>query len=655
MGTQKNARCIEVEVGGRSVALCLALNADRAKEVYEDHGGNGSEYGDWTEVTDGTKKTFQEKFSDAKSRAWNKRPDISGPASRFVNSKWKEGISTLGSYWKGSGVSNTAPGAKHVHDGTDNQRALVTAAPANTALLGQSMVVSTRNQPKSSDALHRESRVEAHKRNQGGIGEARVLLLTDAPTKAQPDQDETNKSDMDESTLRDNPGDKVQEGSTETVGVSQSDASGSGQNQHGVAKKKKRHEIDNLGDTSCKVYVGTRLHQGLSEKSWFLPRTRKNGLETQVRMYRCKNKSEVTVSVITEEIRCMYQKLGQQETQTNYAEYRDGGKTTTMDKVKKETNNTYTMMYTTKDWNAIIKHTDDEVADGTMIKADETSDVKIAEVRVTTATKGKRIDKKTNNRLICYTTEFLNWSRFKSLKIQGKSKEELNDDEHSRLLLLCLLIYTGWGLYTGSNETTIVSCDDIDDGETTVSVTQGENSCLLFDTNTEFTFTGTGGSSVEAVEGVEAERREEGAIGTERSEGAKQKTDNSQTVSQIVTRAVSKKAAQATSASKQANEEELSMKLRSAVKQPTQNQKAHEAHNADKKTVEVAKKKAAKAGEADKADKTAKAAKTAKADKTAKAAKDVESSDTSSDEAIAARTRSNLKLRRSARLAEKKN
>ena len=488
-------------VGGRSVALCLALNANSAKEVYEDHGGNGSEYGDWTEVTDGTNKTLQEKLTDAKSRAWNSGPDISGPASRFVKSKWKEGISTLGSlssYWNGNGVSNTAPVAQQPVGGS--------------------------------------------------------------------------KSEMDESSLRDNPGDKVQEGSTETMVVSQSDASGSGQNQHGVAKKKKRREIDNLGDTSCKVYVGTRLHQGLSEKSWFLQRTRNNGLETQIRMYRCKNKSEVTVSVITEEIRCMYQKLGQQETQTNYAEYRYGGKTTTMDKVEKETNKPYTMMYTTKDWNAIIKPTDDEVADGTTIKAEETGDVKIAEVRVTTATKGKRIDKKTNNRLICYTTECLNSSRFKSLKIQGKSKEELNHDERSRLLLLCLLIYTGWGLYTGSNETTKVSCDDIDDGETTVSVTQGENSRLLFDTNTEFTFTGTGGSSVEAVE---AERREEGATGAERSEGAKSahKTDKSQTVS-----SVGKEAAQAA----------FTMKLRSAGKQHTESSEANPPKAANK-TVETAK------------------------------------------------------------------
>jgi len=568
MGTQKNARCIEVQVGGHSVALCLALNANHAKEEHEYDGGNGSEYGDWTEVTDGSKHTRRETadkvLDDARKFAWKTIGDI------------------------GQSLRNKR--AAHGKNRSNGQQASVTSA----------LVAD-----KPSYVPHR----------------APILQLTNAPMKQQPAQTKIIHESASGEISSDSTGNRGSEGNADivqTTVLNKADESESGQKQHGAAKKKPIRQID---DHSCKVYIGTRLGQELSEKSCFLPKLRYRSMETNVRMYRCKSKSDVTISAITEEIiYIMYRTLGQQEKSTNYAECRQEGATTTMDKITKET-----MMYTTKDWNAIIKKTDEEV--GANIKEEETSDVKIVDVMVK-VTKGKRIHK-TTNRLICYTTEFLNSNRLELLKVQGKSKEEFKEDESSRLLLLCLLVYTGWGLYTGSNETTIVSCDDVDNGETTVSVTQGERSCIMFDTKTEFTFTDTGVSSVQAKD----QSKESAAASTtalrDSDQSAKSASTGSapinQNATQIVTRAAHQKA-QVTSASKQSNGAEFTVTLRSSGKQHAKSSKANEAPKAAK---------AAKAGGAFKTREDKKASDT--------------SSSSSSDEATA------KDLRRSARIAEKNN
>jgi hypothetical protein len=173
MGTQKNARCIEVEVGRSMVALCLALNANHAKEVHEHDGGNGSEYGDWTEVTDGSKHTRRETadkvFDDARKFAWKTLGDI------------------------GQSLRNKR--AAHGKNRSNGPQASVTPA-----------LVADNEPPKpSSYAPHQKHR-------------APILQLTDAPMKPQPAQTEIiHESASGEISLPDSTDNRGPEGNAEML------------------------------------------------------------------------------------------------------------------------------------------------------------------------------------------------------------------------------------------------------------------------------------------------------------------------------------------------------------------------------------------------------------------------------------------------------
>lgn len=217
-----------------------------------------------------------------------------------------------------------------------------------------------------------------------------------------------------------------------------------------------------------------------------------------------------------------------------------------------------TLLYTNRRSNRIVIIHDAEV-------------VRVAEVLVS-------VGKGFKPRVVLYTDSCLRLTE--GLISKSKVKKEM------RILLFCLLIVTGWGLYAKENQTTEISFADSynSTSEWTVSVKQGATAFTMFDTNTEFVFTETGGSS------AQAKRSKEGAAASLRDSSKSDKSEStgsasSQNLSDIVTRAAKAQA----SASKQAIQATHNMKLRSAVS------KADEAPDTAKQAGKTAKKKAGEA------------------------------------------------------------
>ena len=104
--------------------------------------------------------------------------------------------------------------------------------------------------------------------------------------------------------------------------------------------------------------------------------------------------------------------------------------------------------------------------------------VRVAEVLVS-------IGKGFKPRVVLYTDSCLRLTE--GVKLNGISKSKV---ERAKILIFCLLIVTGWGLYARANQTTEIYFANSDNStsEWTVSVKQGEIAFTMFDTKTEFSF-----------------------------------------------------------------------------------------------------------------------------------------------------------------------
>lgn len=603
METPTNARCIEVEVGGHRVALCLAMNADRANEEYDGYYHNGSEYGDWTEVTDGTKKTIREQAAEATRHAWNNGPNVSERLKQV-----RTGISNLGSYWKGSGVSKTAPGAKQPVGGSTN-------APS---------------------AQHVNGRTDNHNAESKGTGEE----VHDGVVKATEDPKFEGK-DANTQNL-------ATEGSASSLGSSElsTDASASepngtidaepGRNAKSTtpvpnvdsnSNSKPKRKRKNSEDTSIyKMYIGDRMssiRDHFAECKLGDMRALLTTTDKRIKVYRSDKVSSKKNGIpkvehekqpgVTGEMKCLWDHLNEnvstsQIRSNRYAMLTD---TTTQKSIRLDMVSDYTLVYTDDKSNKIVLVDDDEEDD---------VEVKVAEVLV------KQGSQSGYNRTVLYTDSCLRLAD--GVKLNGISNSKVKREV--RILIFCLLIVTGWGFYTHANQTTEISFENGDNSTTdwTLSVKQGENHFTMFDTNTEFMFTDTGVSSVQAKpskEGAAASLRDSSKSAKSASTGSL----SSRNVGQIVTRAAKAQSP----VSKQANVATHNMKLRSA-KQNVESSKADEAPKAAKQAGETAKNKTGEASN--------------------KKAANNASDTSSSDDAIAHHTRSKTQ-NMSEQLAKKNN
>jgi hypothetical protein len=206
---------------------------------------------------------------------------------------------------------------------------------------------------------------------------------------------------------------------------------------------------------------------------------------------------------VTAEMLCLWNHLNekvspQKNRSDRYAMYQSEEPETSMqlDMISENT-----LLYTNRWSNRIVISHDDEV-------------VRVAEVLVSVGKGFKR-------RVVLYTDSCLRLAEGVKLNGPHNSKEK----REVKILIFCLLVVTGWGLYAHANQTTEISFENGDNSTTepTLCVKQGDYA-KMFDTNTEFMFTDTGGSSVQS----------------------KPRSSSSQNVSQIVTRTASKQAIQAT-------------------------------------------------------------------------------------------------------------
>ena len=271
---------------------------------------------------------------------------------------------------------------------------------------------------------------------------------------------------------------------------------------------------------------------------------------------------------VTAEMLCLWnhldKKVSPQENRSDlYAMYQSEEPETSMqlDMISETT-----LLYTNRRSNRIVIIHDAEV-------------VKVAEVLVS-------VGKDFKPRVVLYTDSCLRLTE--GLISKSKVKKEM------RILIFCLLIVTGWGLYTQANKTTEISFENGDNSthKWTVRVTQGED-VKMFDTKTEFIFTDTGGSSVQAKpikEGAAASTTEvRDSSKSAKSESTASASSN-QNVSNIVTTATNSQSP----VSKQAIQATHNMTLRSA-KQNVESSKADEAPDAAKQVGETSKKKTGEA------------------------------------------------------------
>ena len=601
MAIPKNARCIEVEVGGSMVALCLAMNADRANEEYDGYYHNCSEYGDWTEVTDGTKKTVKEKVTDAaktvketaayaNSYAWNNGPNISGPSSKAMNYAWEQvgsGINSIGARWKGGGGSNAAPGAQAPVQSTsaplDNGSISSDPMLLDTSALRRIIVHDGAVKAPEGDPKMKVGDTDASKQN--AESDASNEPTTDASGSDQDVTTEAKQKDPTNAQKRPNAKSPTPVSNVHSNSKPKSprkNKEGKYQMYIGYRTSSSKHheaecDIENMRPLITAMERNVKVYQSASKKN--------NGNQTV---------EHKQVPGVTAEMYCLWkhltEKVRTQGSRSNrYAMLTD---TTTQKSIRLDMVSDNTLLYTEENSNQIVLVNDDEEDD---------VEVKVAEVLV------KQGSPSGYNRTVLYTDSCLSLTNGVKLKEPRNS----NVKRYMKILIFCLLVVTGWGFYSKKNQTTEVSAYGF-----TLSVNQDENE-KMFDTNTEFTLT----------ESVSPE-----LTGTEWSAKSAQKTDKSategQTVRQIVTRSASREA-QAASAAKQANEAELTRKLRSAGKQHAESSEAKKARETNHANKSNGSGEAGEAGEASNK-------------KAAKKASDTSPS-SSSDEATA-------KVRRSERL-----
>ena len=363
----------------------------------------------------------------------------------------------------------------------------------------------------------------------------------------------------------------------------------------------KKNRRDHTGSCDIGHWTRTLLQGDKDVKAYYSDRgVSKNNNGTPAVLH-------VEYQGVTAEMLCLWNhlqvKVSPQESRSyRYAMYQSEEPETSMqlDMVSE-----YTLLYTNQRSNRIVIIYNKEV-------------VKVAEVLVS-------IGKGFKRRVVLYTDSCLRLTQ--GVNIIGINESKVKKE--MKILIFCLLIVTGWGLYTDANQTTEIYFADSYNStyERSLSVTQDGNA-KMFDTSTEFVFTDTGGSSAQAKpskEGAAASLRDSSKSAKSASTGSL----SSRNVGQIVTRAAKAQSP----VSKQANVATHNMKLRSA-KQNVESSKADEAPKAAKQAGETAKNKTGEASN--------------------KKAANNASDTSSSDDAIAHHTRSKTQ-NMSEQLAKKNN
>ena len=571
------------------VALCLSVNAARAKDEYKDTYSNYDEYGDWTEVTDGTKKTTREHTNEAMSYAWDNAPDVRKHTNDAMSYAWSKATGVrkrVGAYLKGSGTGGSAAQIAPVQKSGGPPVGSAQPSAQGTGSDDATVVKGGAEQPTRDDI---RSGVEHGKGHSNG----QETVTVASPQKVASDRESAVSSDRHDEQL-----------STEGAQTAESPTDTAHEKSRPTSKPtQKRNKSDGSG--GCKMHIGHRMSKhehehDRAECNIENMRALIANKDEHITVYRSedvtKNKSGTLTDQhkrsnkepgVTAEMLCLWnyllEKVRSQEIRSNrYAmcTNESTGKSIRLDMVSDET-----LLYTEKKSNQIVLVNDN-------------GGVEVAEVLVKTGT-----GTNTYNRIVIYTERCLRLAD--SVKLNGtlKVKREV------RILIFCLLVVTGWGFYANANETTQVSY-----GGWTARVKQGDHDFTMFHTKTEFTLTNT--------EAGEADQTEE-VIGPSKY------TTRSTTVSQIATR---------TSKHAQPSTPNNAMTLRSNGKQRAENEpheapKAAEAAKAANQAVNKNKKTADK-----------KASDTEDDDGTSSS-----SSSSSSDGSIANRTRSKS-IRRSARL-----
>ena len=299
---------------------------------------------------------------------------------------------------------------------------------------------------------------------------------------------------------------------------------------------------------------------------------------------------------VTAEMLCLWNHLkenveSQEDRSDRYAMYQSEEPETSMqlDMISEKT-----LLYTSRLSNRIVINQEDEV-------------VEVAEVLVSVGGDFRR-------RVVLYTDSCLRLTY--GVNIIGPNKSNVNKE--TRILIFCLLIVTGWGLYARVKQTTEISFANSDNRtpEWTASVHQDENA-KMFDTNTAFTFTKPGSS-----EATQSKRSNEGA-----------------TASKTELRDSTKSANSASTGSAASNKNVIQIVTGAAKARDAESSKANQAPNDAKQAGETAKKKAAKAAKPGGASYNTRAAK--KASDT--------SSSSSSDEATAKGPRRSERLQKTSK------
>ena len=428
---------------GEEIVLCLAHNADGAKH----EGSNLLEHHvAWTEVQNGTERALLERAGTFAKNTAMATPGVVLGVPGHVGSFLGKIPAKIGDRI-GSGKSPPAP--------TQREHAAVPKAMQPPDLVQCSETIM--QESSGSDPPH-QSAVKSKKGQKGADEEtsknpAPTVRRSSrfSPYNANASNSSTPKPDYKDEVL-DHAATPVKSDSQESINEVQDNT-----------KRSKTHT----------VWVGKRIRtEPLKSRACFTQNLRSadvlNNNDNKIRMYLCVTNNKITVKAPTEEIVCMYRILVRINAWKHhyYTELGDNSSKVTMDMITKQT-----MLYTTKGWNAIIWVTDDKI-DKTEGEA-PANGVKSVEVNAEVA--GKTI-----KRLVCYTEECLNLDLFKKLDIKKKG----NLGENERLVLFCLLVYTGWGLYASADEKTSVSFIK---GGMTISVTQGGTGYKMFDENTKFT------------------------------------------------------------------------------------------------------------------------------------------------------------------------
>lgn len=607
----KAARSVQVKVDGAMIALCLSRNKENAKLDYRDYeeSYDDSDWSGWSEVTDGSKPTKQETAADILNKT-------KSSIAEFYDVALKEGERLFKGSTHQAGTSQSARSQNTPDIPLSNN-----TGKSTDATPGASNAQSVTLNPKKTPLI--------------GNDEPR-LAIEDAPANTKVAYSTVPLSSRTDAKSKD---EKHGEGEENTRSVNPTEQHNKRYNTR--KKKKKRDETSD----SYKLYIGYRMSKqkeedhGKCEGQILRPKIE------NVKVYSSDNVTEnklgITVDAkkhgISLEMHCLcgYLVKNVQETQKRFAVY-----------VETNTNKS-TALHMINDWTFLCTNDGSNSMLIDLHDAPQHEALKIARVEVTRSGSEDKKGKKTT-RYVLYTDSCLRLVN--EVKVDGYKYID-NDEEKAQILIFCLLVVTGWGLYTGPDETIEVSRTDGAGRKMTASVTQGHTKGEMFDGNTKFTLTAA--AEAERSEEVEAGNAHMPASASEAVSKAPKTNggpaDGASTVAESRNKVTTR--SQSAAIPKSADEAKMhGMITRSHT------QEASDTTNKAGGSGEAAKAGGAGgAGGAAKVDKAVKASGAVKAAKVHKSDSGTYSGSDESSDSIANRTRSKIRPRprRSNRLAEK--